>query len=65
MVQRPRQFKENAGGIIFMYQATGVAAKNGLVDEVNLMASLSLSLAIVQPAADPHSGRRASADILY
>ena len=46
MVQRPRQLKENAGGIIFMYQMTGVAAKNGLVVEVNLMASLSLSLAL-------------------
>jgi len=46
MVQRPRQLKDNAGGIIFMYQATGVAAKNGLVDKVNLMASLSVSLAI-------------------
>ncbi len=46
MVQQPRQLKENAGGIIFMYQATGVVAKNGIVDEVNLMASLSLSLAI-------------------
>ena len=46
MVQRPRQLKDNAGGIIFMYQATGVAAKNGLVDKVNLMASLSVSLAV-------------------
>ncbi len=46
MVQRPRQLKENAGGIIFMYQATGVVAKNGLVDKVNLMASLSVSLAV-------------------
>jgi len=46
MVQRPRQLKENAGGIIFMYQATGVVAKNGLVDKINLMASLSVSLAV-------------------
>lgn len=46
MVQRPRQLKDNAGGIIFMYQATGVAAKNGLVDKINLMASLSVSLAV-------------------
>jgi regulator of sigma E protease len=46
MVQQPRQLKENAGGIIFMYQATGFAVKNGLVEEVSLMASLSLSLAI-------------------
>ena len=46
MVQQPRQLKENAGGIIFMYQATGFAVKNGLVDEVALMAQLSLSLAI-------------------
>ncbi len=46
MVQRPQHLKDNAGGIIYMYQATGVAAKNGLVDEINLMASLSMSLAI-------------------
>ena len=46
MVQRPRQLKDNAGGIIFMYQATGVAAKNGMVDKVNLLASLSVSLAV-------------------
>jgi len=46
MVQKPRQLKDNAGGIIFMYQATGVAAKNGIVDKVNLMASLSISLAV-------------------
>ncbi len=46
MVQRPKQLKDNTGGIIFMYTATGVAAKNGIVEEVNLMASLSMSLAI-------------------
>jgi len=46
MIQRPRQLKENAGGIIFMYQATGVVAKNGLVDKINLLASLSISLAV-------------------
>ena len=46
MVQRPRQLKENAGGIIFMYQATGVVAKNGLVEKINLLASLSISLAV-------------------
>ena len=46
MVMRPKQLKENTGGIIFMYTATGVAVKNGLVDEVALMAQLSISLAI-------------------
>jgi len=46
MVHRPHQFQENAGGIIRMYQATGVAVKNGMVEKLNLMASLSLSLAV-------------------
>ena len=46
MVHRPSQIKDNAGGIIFMYQMTGVVAKNGLVDKINLMAGLSISLAI-------------------
>ena len=46
MVQRPRELKDNAGGIIFMYQATGVVAKNGLVEKINLMAGLSISLAL-------------------
>lgn len=46
MVHRPVQIKDNAGGIIYMYQMTGVVAKNGLVEKLNLMASLSISLAI-------------------
>ena len=46
MLHRPGQIKENAGGIIYMYQMTGVVAKNGLVDKLNLMAGLSISLAI-------------------
>ena len=46
MVKRPSQLKNNAGGIIYMYQATGVAAKNGLVDQLSLLASLSISLAV-------------------
>lgn len=46
MVQRPRQLKDNAGGIIFMYQTTGVVAKNGIEEKISLMASLSISLAI-------------------
>ena len=46
MLHRPSQIKENAGGIIYMYQITGVVAKNGLVDKINLMAGLSISLAI-------------------
>jgi len=46
MLHRPGQIKENAGGIIYMYQMTGVVAKNGLVDKINLMAGLSISLAI-------------------
>ena len=46
MVHQPSQIKENAGGIIYMYQMTGVVAKNGLVEKLNLMASLSISLAI-------------------
>ena len=46
MVHRPSQIKDNAGGIIYMYQVTGVVAKNGLADKINLMAGLSISLAI-------------------
>ena len=46
MVRQPSQIKENTGGIIFMYQVTNVAVKNGLVDEVGIMAQLSISLAI-------------------
>ena len=46
MVHRPSQIKDNAGGIIYMYQMTGVVAKNGLVEKLNLMGSLSISLAI-------------------
>ena len=46
MLHRPSQIKENAGGIIYMYQMTGVVAKNGLVDKLNLMAGLSISLAV-------------------
>ena len=45
MIHRPSQLKENAGGIIYMYQMTGVVAKNGLVEKLNLMAGLSISLA--------------------
>jgi len=46
MAHRPTQIKDNAGGIIYMYQMTGVVAKNGLVEKLNLMAGLSISLAI-------------------
>ena len=46
MVHQPSQIKENAGGIIYMYQMTGVVAKNGLADKINLMAGLSISLAV-------------------
>ena len=46
MVHRPAQIKDNAGGIIYMYQMTGVVAKNGLVEKLNLMAGLSISLAV-------------------
>ena len=46
MVHQPSQIKDNAGGIIYMYQMTGVVAKNGLVEKLNLMASLSISLAV-------------------
>ena len=46
MVHRPSQIKDNAGGIIYMYQMTGVVAKNGLVEKLNLMGGLSISLAI-------------------
>ncbi len=46
MVRQPSQIKENTGGIIFMYQVTNVAVKNGLVEEVAIMAQLSISLAI-------------------
>jgi regulator of sigma E protease len=46
MVHQPSQIKDNAGGIIYMYQMTGVVAKNGLADKINLMAGLSISLAV-------------------
>ena len=46
MVRQPSQIKDNTGGIIFMYQVTNVAVKNGLVEEVAIMAQLSISLAI-------------------
>ncbi len=41
-----RELHKAAGGIIFMYQATGLAVKSGLPDIANMLASLSLSLAI-------------------
>ncbi len=41
-----REVQKAAGGIIFMYQATGLAVKSGLPDVVSMMASLSISLAI-------------------
>lgn len=41
-----RQLHKAAGGIIFMYQATGIAVKSGLPDVVSMLASLSISLAI-------------------
>jgi len=40
------QLQKNAGGMIFMYQATGLAVKSGPLTVVNLLANLSLSLAI-------------------
>ena len=41
-----REVQKAAGGIIFMYQATGLAVKSGLPDVVQMLASLSISLAI-------------------
>ncbi len=41
-----REVQKAAGGIIFMYQATGLAVKSGLPDVVSMLASLSISLAI-------------------
>ena len=41
-----RELHKAAGGIIFMYQATGLAVKSGLPDVVQMLASLSISLAI-------------------
>ena len=41
-----RELHKAAGGIIFMYQATGLAVKSGLPDVVSMLASLSISLAI-------------------
>ncbi len=41
-----KEVQKAAGGIIFMYQATGLAVKSGLPDVVSMMASLSISLAI-------------------
>ena len=46
MIHRPSQLKENTGGIILMYQATGLAVKSGPVEELALAAQLSISLAI-------------------
>ena len=40
------EVRKAAGGIIYMYQATGLAVKSGLPDVVSMMASLSISLAI-------------------
>ncbi len=40
------EVQKAAGGIIFMYQATGLAVKSGLPDVVSMLASLSISLAI-------------------
>ena len=41
-----RELHKAAGGIIFMYQATGLAVKSGLPDIVSMLASLSISLAV-------------------
>ncbi len=41
-----KELRKGAGGIILMYQATGLAVKSGLPDVANMLASLSLSLAI-------------------
>lgn len=41
-----RELHKAAGGIIFMYQATGLAVKSGLPDVVSMLASLSISLAV-------------------
>lgn len=41
-----RELHKAAGGIIFMYQATGLAVKSGLPEIASMLASLSLSLAI-------------------
>ena len=41
-----REVQKAAGGIIYMYQATGLAVKSGLPDVVSMLASLSISLAI-------------------
>ena len=38
--------QEGTGGVILMYQATGIAVRSGPPDVLNLMASLSISLAI-------------------
>ena len=48
-----------------MYQATGVAVKNGLSDEFNCWRSLSISLAIFNLLPIPDPGRRPSADVLH
>ncbi len=41
-----KELHKATGGIIFMYQATGFAVKNGVSEVVSLMAGLSISLAI-------------------
>jgi len=41
-----RELHKAAGGIIFMYQATGLAVKSGLPDVVSMLANLSISLAV-------------------
>lgn len=40
------KLQKNAGGIVKMYQATHIAAKNGLPELVSLAAQISISLAI-------------------
>lgn len=41
-----RELHKAAGGIIFMYQVTGLAVKSGLPEVVSMLASLSISLAV-------------------
>ena len=41
-----RELHKATGGIVFMYQATGFAVKNGANEVVSLMAGLSISLAV-------------------
>ncbi len=46
MFRQPKELRKNAGGIVGIYQVTGLAVRNGIVSILMMMAELSLSLAV-------------------